>query len=175
MPIEISVTFRHVEPTEALRRYAVSKVQRLGKFARRFVEAHVVLSVIKHRHIAEIAMTGSRTSLKAAEETGDLYSAIDLATDKLERQIKRVAEKRQDRKHAAAPPEEPSPAGRRARGPRVERERVAVKPMSVEEAVAEIVATRRQFVVFRNAASDTLNVLYRRKTGAFGLIEPEGD
>lgn len=173
MPIEITVTFRHVEPSDALRRYAESKVQRLGKFARRFVEAHVVLSVIKRRHVAEVTMTGSRTSLKAAEETSDLYSAIDLATDKLERQIKRQSEKRQDRKHLA--PQEEAPAARRARAPRVERERVAVKPMSLEEAVAEIVATKRQFLVFRNDDSDTLNVLYRRKSGGFGVIEPEGD
>lgn len=172
MPIQVAVTFRHVEPSDALRRYAEGKVGRLAKFLRRSIEAHVVLSVLKHRHVAEITLSGSRLSINATEETGDLYSAIDLAVGKIERQIKKDVAKRQDRKHGGemnAAPVAP-PSGRR---PTIETERLVLKPMSVREALAQLGKANSEFVVFQNAATETLNVLYRRKNGSYGLIEPE--
>lgn len=171
MPIQVTVTFRHIEATDALRRHAEAKLGRLGRLLRRSIEAHVVLSVLKHRHRAEISLTGSRLAMNAMEETDDLYSAIDLAVTKIERQVKKEASKRQDRKHGASSSPEAPPAS--ARRPAVESERVIIKPMSVQEAFAQMRAAKSDFVVFHNAASDTLNVLYRRKNGTYGLIEPE--
>ena len=90
---------------------------RVHKLMRRPIEAHVILSVDKRRHIAEITLSGEHLHVTATEETGDLYSAIDLAMDKIERQIQKHVTKRKTRKHdAAAPPRRrrPTPA-RRAR------------------------------------------------------------
>ncbi len=172
--MQVLVTFRHIEATDALRRYAESKVGRARKFLRHPIEAHVVLSVAKRRHMAEITVTGDHLTLNAAEETDDLYSAIDLAMSKLERQIKKHVTKRQSRKQTG--PTESGFPNRTARvqRPRVKSERVAVEPMSVREALERLAQAERDFVVFQNESSGMLNVLYRCKDGSFGLIEPEG-
>jgi putative sigma-54 modulation protein len=157
-----------------LRQYAEHKVARVHKLMRRPIEAHVVLSVNKRRHVAEITLSGEHLHVNAAEETGDLYSAIDLAMDKIERQIQKHVTKRKSRKHAgpAAAPV-PAPAVGRARTPRVTAERVAVEPMTVGEAVKRLGRDSADFLLFQNEATDALNVLYRRKDGGYGLIEPE--
>ncbi|HUI26204.1 MAG TPA: ribosome-associated translation inhibitor RaiA [Candidatus Kryptonia bacterium] len=172
----VTVTFRQVRPTEALRRHAESKAQRLQKFLRHPIDAHVVLSVLKHRHIAELVVTADRMSFTATEETGDLYSAIDLAIAKLERQVAKRIAKRKTRKHdgaAEAPSFAPEPRSRRRRGTVIETERVTVKPMSVDEGVMQMNLLKKDFFLFKNAATDTLGVIYRRRDGNYGLIEPE--
>lgn len=88
--VKVSVTFRHTEPTEALRKYAEEKVHRIGKYFSRAMEAHVVLAVdSKQRQVAEVELHALGTTIHGKEETEDLYSAIDLVADKLERQIKK--------------------------------------------------------------------------------------
>lgn len=174
--MQVLVTFRHMEATEALRQYAEHKVARVHKLMRRPIEAHVVLSVNKRRHVAEILLSGEHLHVNATEETGDLYSAIDLAMDKIERQIQKHVNKRKARKHnlPAAEPAGAAPArSRSARTPRVTPERVPIELMSVAEAVRRFGRNSAEFLLFQNEATDALNVLYRRKDGAFGLIEPE--
>src|SRR5207247_988212 len=82
----ITVTFRHVDPTPPLKAYAEEKLQRVRKYLHRPVDAHVILSVAKERHVAEITLKADHVTMFAEEETHDLYSAIDLAIDKLEHQ-----------------------------------------------------------------------------------------
>ncbi len=172
--MEVMVTFRRVEPTAGLRRHAEEKVQHAVKFLPRAIDAHVILSVQKQRHIAEVQVTGSHLNITATEETGDLYSAIDLATTKVERQIKKHIAKVKDRKVknnnvvAASVAKE----GRRA-GATIRLQRVAVKPMSIDEAVLQLKMVKNDFLLFKNAATETLSVIYRRKDGNYGLIEPE--
>lgn len=172
--MQVLVTFRHMEATDALRQYAEHKVARIHKLMRRPIEAHVVLSVNKRRHIAEIILSGEHLHANATEETGDLYSAIDLAMDKIERQIQKAVTKRKTRKHLvpviAAPVSAPV---RRTRLPRVTTERVAVEPMSVAAAMKRLSRNGGEFFLFQNEETDALSVLYRRKDGGYGLIEPE--
>src|SRR5262245_30258790 len=112
--MQVLVTFRHMVATPALRQYAEHKVARCYKLMRRPVEAHVLLSVNKRRHIAEIILSGEHLHVNATEETGALYSAIDLAMDKIEHQLQRLITKRKTRKHALpAPPPSAAPAARR--------------------------------------------------------------
>jgi len=172
--MQVLVTFRHMEATDALRQYAEQKVARVYKLMRHPIEAHVVLSVNKRRHVAEIILSGEHLHVNATEETGDLYSAIDLAMDKIERQIQKRVTKRNAHKHAlpAAAPAPPPPA-KRARAPRVTTERVAVEPMTLAEAVRRLSRNSAEFLFFHNEATDLLSVLYRRKAGGYGLIEPE--
>jgi putative sigma-54 modulation protein len=183
--MQVTVTFRHIEATDALRRYAQAKVQRVvSKYFRRPLEGHVVLAVSKRRHVAEITVSADRLTLNAKEETGDLYSAIDLAIDKIERQAKKRKTKRSVHKNTAATARGASAGDRAAPGAEgrteeddvptvVSTERVAAKPMSVEEAVMQLDVSTKEFLVFTNAANERLNVLYRRKDGNYGLIEPD--
>jgi len=171
--MQVIVTFRHVEPTDGLRQHAEEKVQRVHKYLRRPIEAHIILSVEKQRHIAEVQLSANHLNVTATEETDDLYSAIDLAMSKIERQIKKHTAKFKDHKgpsNAAATPM----AGENERpGATIHTQRIAVKPMSVDEAVLQLKLQKNDFLLFTNAATDALSVVYRRKDGNYGLIEPE--
>ena len=181
--MRIAVTFRHVPPTPALRAYAEEKLERVRKYLRRPTDAHVILSVAKERHVAEITLQADHVTMFAQEETHDLYSAIDLALDKLEHQAQKLKTKRRSHKgpaasrretRAATEPPRGRASRRRARPEVVRGEEVPAKPMSIDEAAEELRRSRSEFLVFRNAQNQGLAILYRRKDGRFGLIEPEG-
>lgn len=177
--MQINVTFRHVDPTPALRTHAEEKLERMvKKYLHRPVDAHVILSVAKERHAAEITLQADHVTMFAKEETTDLYAAIDLAVAKLEHQAQKLRAKRKDHKgpsgartlagDVVAPADDDRPR------PRVIPRRVSAKPMAVDEAVATLGRTGDEFLVFTNAVTQQLAVLYRRKDGNYGLIEPEG-
>ncbi|MGO9452950.1 MAG: ribosome hibernation-promoting factor, HPF/YfiA family [Candidatus Binataceae bacterium] len=94
----VTVTFRHVEPSDAIRRYAERKLAHLGKFLKRTCEAHVILSVDKYRQHGEVTVKSGRLSATAEQESKDLYSVIDLLEDKVVRQLRRHREKIEARK-----------------------------------------------------------------------------
>jgi putative sigma-54 modulation protein len=88
--VKVAVTFRHTEPTDALKNYAQEKIHRIGKYFSRPLQAHVVLSVdSKERHTAEIELHTHGAMIHGKEQTEDLYSAIDLVIDKVERQVQK--------------------------------------------------------------------------------------
>jgi putative sigma-54 modulation protein len=181
--MRVSVTFRHVDPTPALRAYAEEKLERVKKYLRRPVDAHVILSVSKERHVAEITLKADHVTMFAQEETHDLYAAIDLALDKLEHQAQKLKAKRRDHRAGSGrgePPEvttsvlaaEPETPG--ASRAIIRTQRIPAKPMALEEAVEHLAASHDEFLVFTNASTRSLAVLYRRRDGNYGLIEPEG-
>jgi putative sigma-54 modulation protein len=90
---EVAVTFRHVEPTEAIRQYAEKKFAHVGKLIKRTCQAHLILTVDKYRQHGEVTVKSGRLSVSAQEETKDLYSVIDLLADKVGRQLKKHLEK----------------------------------------------------------------------------------
>ena len=94
----VAVTFRHVEPTQALRDYAERKLAHVAKYLRRPCEVHLILTVDKYRQHGEVTVKSGRFAVTAQEETKDLYSVIDLLADKVERQLKKHLEKREARK-----------------------------------------------------------------------------
>ena len=171
--MHVMVTFRHVDPTPGLRRHAEDKVQRVHKFLRGPVEAHVILSVIKHRHVAEVQLSADHLNMTATEETDDLYSAIDLAVGKIERRIKKHVAKHKDHKGGNSPATIRMASPREPSSEVIRTQRVAVKPMSVDEAVLQLKRSKSEFLLFKNAANDCMSVIYRRKDGNYGLIEPE--
>jgi len=170
--MHVIVTFRHVDPSDGLRRHAETKLRRLGKLLRGAAEAHVILSVVKRRHVAEVQISADHMNTTATEETDDLYSAIDLAVDKLVRQVKRRAEKHREHKGGVAVART-TPVERPRRTTGIRTQRVAVKPMSVEEAVLQFDRSKSDFLLFRNASTDAVSLLYRRKDGGFALLVPE--
>ena len=182
--MQVHVTFRHMESSDALRTYAEEKSARLARYLVEPIEVHWALSVEKIRHIADATVVAGGVSIKAREDTPDMYSAIDMTMDKLEKQVKRHKEKVKDHKsHGAEPAEaelaeaelvEAAEAEPSTGGPRiVRRENAFVKPMSVEEAALQMDVVDKGFLVFKDAATEQVNVIYRRDDGDYGLIEVE--
>jgi putative sigma-54 modulation protein len=182
---EIKVTGRHVAVTDAIVDYARKKVEGLHLDYPRIIDAQVILDVEKYRHIAEVLLhCSNHITIDASAETSDLYASIDEAVGKIAQQMRKHKTKimRQHRPRRAQTRhleeqiiadevyEEPDPAAE----PLVVRmEKYPVKPMFVDEAVLQLqMNTAQQFVVFLNARSEKVNVLYRRKQGNFGVIEP---
>ena len=170
--MQVLVTFRHMDATPALRKYAETKVQRIHKLMKRPIEAHVILEVAKRRHIAEITLSGEHLHVTAKEATADLYSAIDLAMDKVERQIQKRVSKRLAHRHDGPPPEEPA-ARKRSATPAVARERVTVEPMRLAEAVRRLGSDGAEYLLFQNEKTEVVNLLVRRRDGTLALVEPE--
>ncbi len=94
----VAVTFRHVEPTEAIREYGERKLAHVAKYLRRACEVHLILTVDKYRQHGEVTVKSGRFAVTAQEETKDLYSVIDLLAAKVERQLKKHVEKKRARK-----------------------------------------------------------------------------
>ena len=176
--MDINVTFRHTEPIESLKAYAEEKIATLDKYLDYPGEAHIVLTVEKFRHQADITLTVNGTRIKAVEETGDMYSAIDQVMDKVEKQLKRHLSKIRDRRTEGVREEELVSEGETEgtsileEEPVIEVEKLEAKPMDPEEAAMQLGFSAQEFLVFRNAKSNEINVLYRRKDGNLGLIEP---
>ncbi len=176
--MDIMVSFRHIEPTESLRVYAQEKLSKIKKYLDTPMEAHVVLEVEKFRHIADVTLNADGTRIKAVEETGDMYSAIDQVMDKIETQLKkhrsRIREKRPENTKA----EESQAEATEEKVPQVFedlsiiREKMVSKPMDPEEAAMQLQMAQREFLVFRNSRTKDLNVIYKRRDGNLGLIEP---
>lgn len=174
--MQTSVTFKNLEPSEHLKAYVSDKLNRFDKLLDNPAEADVTLLVEKHRHIAEINITGDRLTINGTEETGDMYSAIDMVLDKLEKQIKRSKQKIRERRAGAKGQtrtirDEPAP-GEDDGAREVKIESLEYKPMDIEEAVLQMDLGEQSFLVFTNARSSEINVLYRRKDGHYGLIQP---
>jgi putative sigma-54 modulation protein len=138
-------------------------------------EANVVLSIEKFRHSAEINITGDRLAINGKEETEEMYSAIDMVLDKLEVQIKK--NKQKSRKFRSKGKTGPSASAQaldeEPDQPRVLVRHIEYKPMDVDEAVMQMDLIKDSFLVFTNARTETVNVLYRQKDGNFGLIQPQ--
>ena len=184
----VKIQGRHVAITPAINEYVTRKVESLHLDYPKIIEAHVILEVEKYRHSAEVVLICSNhITIEACEETDDMYAAIDAAVDKICRQMRkyktRLMKKHRPRKDIVQHLEElvlnPDPVEENEgeedghhHHPVVRTERYPVKPMFVDEAVQQLEMSTRQFMVFTNARSSRINVLYRRKSGDFGLIEP---
>jgi len=96
--VAVNVTFRHMEPTDALRQYAEKKFAHLGRILKRPAEAHLILEVDKYRQCGEVTFKSGRIAATAAEENTDLYAVIDLLTDKVGHQLKKHVEKLKSKK-----------------------------------------------------------------------------
>ena len=175
--MQTSVTFKNIDPSDNLKSYVGDKLDRFDKFLDNPAEANVVLAVEKFRHIAEINISGDRLSIIGKEETVDMYSAIDMVLDKLEKQIKKNKQKIRERRSVAKnrnrlmPDEEINPPDEEIER-QIKIRNIEYKPMDIEEAVLQMDLIEDNFLVFTNARSDQINVLYRRRDGHYGLIQP---
>ena len=182
--MQIQITARNMEVPSALKTYIETRVGKLEKFIDGITDVHVTLSSEKYRQIAELNVhSRGNVYLSATEASEDLKASVTQAIDKIQGQAKKHRAKKIDKKKRrrsssieregtfnVISPEAPSePLSGRV----IESRRFTIKPLSVEEAVIELDDEGGEFLVFRNAASDRTNVLYRRPDGNFGLIDPE--
>jgi len=181
--MQIAVTFRHMETDEWVKRYVKEKVQRLEKHIVNPREVHVVLSAEKFRHIAEITVIGNGVTLNSQGKNSDLYAAIDQMVEKMERQIRERRGKARRKRSNFSSPRAPIQGGRRAfqmkEGidiPSIsQRRQILAKPMSLEEAVAQLDLSEEDFLVFINSDSGQMNVLHRSKDGGYEWVEPRSE
>ena len=182
--VPVKVTGRHVSVTDAIKDHAISRVEHLHLDYPRIIEAHVILDVEKHRHFAEIILhCNNHITIEASHETDDMYASIDGVAAKIAQQMRKHKTKilrshrprGQSIRHIEEQVLELSPAfhdTEEGEPDVIKTERYPVKPMFVDEAVLQIEMSNRQFVVFLNAKTEKVNILYRRKADGFGLIEP---
>jgi putative sigma-54 modulation protein len=133
--------------------------------------------VEKFRHIADIVLTGKNVHISAREDSEDMYSTVDLVWDKLEAQMRKVRDKDKSRRKGGSDSPRMDAGSFDEEGgtrrPQIQKtDDFSPKPMIVEEAALQLESTDNEFLVFLNAENERVNVIYRRKTGDFGLIDP---
>jgi putative sigma-54 modulation protein len=181
--LKIDFTGRQTEIPAEVRRRAERKLAKLAKLLPSVTRAHVILTADKHRQIAEVSVHSRQLDLLAVEISTDAQLSVAKAIDKLLRQVEKQRTRRRVRKGAESP-RLAGAAGRRearldAGGGEVPQTRVirsrrgGVKPMTLEEAALELDGRGEGVLVYRDAASDRVTVLFRRRDGNLGLIEPE--
>jgi len=197
----IQVTGRHVSVTDAMQEYCRRRLASLHLDYPKIIEVQIIMDVQKYRHMAEVILhCSNHITLEATAVSDDMYVSVDEVVNKIGRQMRKYktrlmrqyrprkdtirhleekvlrwewADSSDELNHSAdasalnsqteAHPEEPSV---------IQSEKYPVKPMFIDEAVLQIEMSSKQFLVFLNAKTERVNVIYRRKSGDFGLIEP---
>lgn len=179
--MQMIVKGRHTEVTPAIKEYAEEKIGRIAKILDSMImSAEIELFTernpsIENSQVAEVTVYTKGPVIRAREAATDMYAAIDLVSDKLERQVRKFKTKIIDRHKTGSPTsslplaEEPTADVERAI---VKTKVVEVKPMSAEEAILQLELLGHDFFVFSSAETQDINVLYRRNDGDYGLIEP---
>ena len=179
--MKISIRGKNVDVTPALEEHVNKKMSKLAKYFEDSAEAHVVMSVTREEHVVELTVMFNSMILRSEENTGDMYASIDLVIDKIEKQIAKYKTKLQkklrqsgirqiseqiaaEERDEAKEPDEPQI---------VKNKHFMLKPMTVEEAILQMNLLSHDFFVFNDADAESVSVVYRRKDGNYGLIEPE--
>jgi len=177
--MKFEYTGRHVEVSPGIRKHVQDHFKKLDHiFNGTEASTHVIIAVEKNRHIGELVVHWRDHTLTAKEVNADMYMALTRAMEKVEKQAIKLKKKIIDRKQGArrtgavAPmPDEQLEAT--PRPPRIiAARRYSIKPMTAEEAALSLTSEADQFLVFRDADTERVGVLYKRKDGNFGLIEP---
>jgi putative sigma-54 modulation protein len=187
MAVLVQIHSRDLSVTPRLREYVEKKVSRLDHYLPTLTEARVDLSEIKSarsaadREVAQLTVLTRGVVLRAEESNDDMFAAVDAVLDKMHRQIERYKGKHWRNRHngtgieALVAPDE-TETGTDVEAPRtvVRRKSFTLTPMNETEALEQMsLVGHETFFVFYNSDSNRINVLYRRKTGVFGLIDPD--
>ncbi len=171
--MKVKIVERHTDSSDMLREYVLKKTDGLKRYFDRIITLDVVLSVEKERQIADFhAHLINRKLLQAQEESSDMYASVDGAVDKLKRQLVKYKDQLSD--HGSN-----VPIADVNQEEQVDKQREIIhtrtyfqKPMTPEEAALQLDAFEKNFLVFINAETDEVSVIYHRQDGAYGLIEP---
>jgi len=201
--MQFSVTFRHMDASEAVRKYAREKIDKIKKYVPDPIFAHFTVGTNRgYQHTADVHIQlHNGLAIKGSETSEDMYSSIDLVMDKVERQVRRYKEKIRHHKvkegglselweqilepvvaedagangangSAEAAGMDEAPTSGKTPPPQItKRERLSVPTLRAEDAVMQLDLAHRQFLVFKNAESGAVNVVYRRDDGTYGVID----
>ncbi|MFA7692563.1 MAG: ribosome-associated translation inhibitor RaiA [Candidatus Hydrogenedentes bacterium] len=186
--MNLTITGRHMEMTEALRMYIESQVKKLKIHFDKAIDIDVILDVEKHRHIAEVSLHANGVRIHSKEVSSDMYASLDTVMSKLEKQVRKYKDRinrhqqRPDRfglsySHAilgmnSEAEQEDNTQDSESTHHIVQREKLSMKPMTVDEAMMQLDLVDEPFLVFSNADTSQVNVLYTRENNTYGLIEP---
>lgn len=177
--MNITVNAKNTTLTDAIKDYSEKKIQKIAKYFDDHLDVHVNLNVEKNMHIAEIFVNVRGMFLKGIEKSEDMYASIDMAVDKIDRQLAKYKQKLHSRKNSEIKEakdltlnvydynedsviDEPKV---------VITKQIPAKPMDIEEAIMQMDLMNKNFFVFRNAENLDINVVYKRDDGKVGLIE----
>jgi len=176
--MKFEYTGRHIEVTPALRSHVEDHFERIRHlFNGNAAKAHVIIEVERGRHRSEIIVNWRRDVLTAATTNQDMYQSLSQTITKIEKQALKLKNKKVDKTHRATKVGEfasraaetpPEPAGPRI----INARRYSVKPMTADEAAMHLIDAEDQFLVFRNSENERVGVIYKRKDGNYGLIQP---
>jgi putative sigma-54 modulation protein len=193
--MQFAVTFRHMEPTDALKSYAKERMERVKKYLPDPIACHVVLSTERHNHRIDVSFQlHNGLSIAGHETTENMYSSIDLCIAKIERQVRKYKGKLEGmraRPHnvVALPwshsiideafhemngdgqPKAVAKNGAEADFKVVKTEKFHAQPLSVSEAIVQLNLLHEPFLVFRHDTDGRVAVVYKREDGSYGLIE----
>ncbi|MDX2042524.1 MAG: ribosome-associated translation inhibitor RaiA [Acidobacteriota bacterium] len=177
--MKIEYTGRNFTISPAIKKHINDHFKKLDTLLNGASQAHVILTVGRHhRHVAEIVVNWHERSLTSKADTTDMYASALQAIDKINKQAIKLKGKIIDRAHHAKPakavaPSPLPPVEPEKDAPRIIRSRrYSIKPMTPEEAVLSVQESADQFLVFRDSETDRIGVIYKRKDGNYGLIEP---
>lgn len=185
--MNLTVTGRHMEMTDALKSYVEGGLGKISTHFNRVIDADVVLSVEKHRHIAEINLHANGIRIHGQETSSDMYASVDAVLAKLDRQIKKYKDRinrHQPRTTREAriyqheiiemlPEVESEVEAGEMHHRIITREKLPTEAMSVDEAAMQLELVNDNFLVFFNAETQQMNVIYSREDGTYGVIEPQ--
>ncbi|MBI4052265.1 MAG: ribosome-associated translation inhibitor RaiA [Elusimicrobia bacterium] len=173
--MEIQITARHLKLTQPLREYVEQKIGRIQRYFGNIVWAQAILSVEKRNHQAEVVLHASGQTLRALGSGGDLYAAVDMASDRMEAQVKKYKERLKSRHKSSSVMGSLSDQIADGGLPGVRFsvvKRVPLRPLSREEAGGEMELMGYDFWVFLDRESRQVQVVYRRQDGTCGLLQP---
>lgn len=173
--MRVTVIGKNINVTPALKEIVEKKISKLNKYFEPDTEARATLTVQKNRQILEVTISFNGVILRCEEATDDMYKSIDLVQAKLERQIRKQKTKLQRRNNESlrfnsikeiALEEDDE-------GEIVKVKKFNIKPMNTEEAILQMELVQHNFFVFKDADTNNVNVIYKRKDGNYGLLEPD--
>lgn len=173
--MKVTLITKNIELTPALKDMVEKKVSKLDKYFEGNVEAKATLTVQKNRHKVEVVIPFNGVLLRAEEITDDMYKSIDRVEEKLERQIRKQKTKLSKRINNQLKFSEIATDNfdEDYEGELVKTKKFAVKPMNVDEAILQMELIGHNFFVYKDADTNNVSVLYKRKDGNYGLLEPE--
>ena len=170
------ITGRNIDITEGLRNAVLEKIGKLERYFTPATEVHVTLSVEKDRQKIEVTIPVKGSIIRSEQVSSDMYASIDIVEAVLERQLRKYKNKIVDQKQSAKALSQvflDEETGEEDEIKIVRSKKFAIKPMDIEEACVQMELLGHDFFVFRNAETDEVNVVYKRKGNTYGLIEPE--
>lgn len=177
--MKVTVIAKNIELTPALKEMVEKKLNKLDRYFEPSVEARATLSVQKNRQIVEVTIPFNGVILRVEEYTDDMYKSIDIVQEKLERQIRKQRTKLSRRntgnslRHAELAVDFKDVIEEESEAKLVKTKTFGVKPMSVDEAMLQLELLGHTFFVYQDADTNKVNVMYKRKDGNYGLLEPD--